>query len=163
MLEKCISWVLILSRLLALGSLLRSVGSSSLESGIIKETSTEEHPEEIVSIEVVLFFVELLTVPLLKIFFRTMLIIEFSLLRIAKACECLTDFFEGFCGLRSLVLIWMELQSKFSISFLYLILVCGFRYIQYFIIILLAHNHSTAFHLYQLVNYARLLLTSSLE
>lgn len=82
--------------------------------------TSEKHAEYVISVELVL--IELIGIALLEIFLCAMLIIDPSLIWVAQTGEGRTDLFEGFTGVRRSVFVWMELESKFFIRFLDLIL-----------------------------------------
>mmetsp|Transcript_41443 Transcript_41443/g.39882 ORF Transcript_41443/g.39882 Transcript_41443/m.39882 type:complete len:181 (+) Transcript_41443:366-908(+) len=71
----------------------------------------EEHPEDILWVEVVTEKRRLRRVPISEFFFRPELIIVFPFLRITKACKGLVEFLEGISSLRVSVLIGVQFQG----------------------------------------------------
>lgn len=112
---------------------------------VFKEATSEEHAEEVVRVE--FFLMELLAIPLLEVFFSSVLIVKFPLVGIADTSECLADFLEGFSRLRGFVLVRVEFEGEFPVSFFNLILVGGFLYSQDIVVVLFAENFFAAFDL----------------
>lgn len=120
-----------------LGSLLGTIVASAVESWVVKETTSKEHSEDVIGIEIIILFMEPLVVLLSEVIFTSMLIVELSLFWIAQTRKRLTNFFERISSLRCLILIRMEFESQFPVCFLNLIFISIFRHIEYFIVVLL--------------------------
>jgi len=82
--------------------------------------SAEEHAENVIRVELVLS--ELLCVSLREIFFRSMLIIDPSLLWVVKTGEGRADLLESISSIWSPIFVWVKLQSQFLIGFLEILL-----------------------------------------
>jgi hypothetical protein len=76
---------------------------------LLKESPSEEHPEDVIGIEII--FMELLTISLGVVLLCPMLIIKLAFFFITQTSKCLTNFLECLCCLRSFVLIRVEFQS----------------------------------------------------
>ena len=82
--------------------------------------SAEEHAENVIRVELVLS--ELLCVSLREIFFRSMLIIDPSLLWVVKTGEGRANLLESISSIWSPLFVWVKLQSQFIIGFLEILL-----------------------------------------
>lgn len=116
---RLLSLLLPLILLVVVGIVIRVCAPVSLPASPVfevEEPTTEEGTENIVSIEVVLVVMSLPCLVLI-LFFTASLVVQLSLLFVTQACKSSTYFLEGILGLRSLVLVRVELEGQFSVCF----------------------------------------------
>ena len=121
-------------------------------------TSTKEHLENVVRVELILS--ELLLISLSKIIFCAMLIINFPLLWVAQAGECSRDLLKSIFSVGSPILVRMKLKCQLSICLFDVIIWGALCNSQYFIVVLLCNDHLTFINVFLRIvrRFLRLLL-----
>ena len=117
------TWVLLLGATLLL-LLVETTSVTEMVSSCVAWTAEEDVPtaekglEEVVRVK--LFLIEV--IPLLEVFLCTMLIEDALLVWVVQACKGCAYLLEGICGVGCPILIRVELESKFLVGTLDLVL-----------------------------------------